>query len=62
MVHSITGENGFFAHLISLAPGYSEILVVILILVLLSISFDEIMGFVVLIRETFVYPAPHVCP
>lgn len=55
MVHSASGSPGTFAHVVQSIPDYSEIIIVILILVLLWMSYDEIVSFMSLVRDAFIY-------
>lgn len=55
MVHSANRSHGTFAHVVQSIPDYSEIIILVLILALLWMSYDEIMGFMSLVRDAFVY-------
>ncbi|MBN2109763.1 MAG: hypothetical protein JW705_01555 [Methanosarcinaceae archaeon] len=55
MVHSANRSHSTFAHVVQSLPDYSEIVVLILVLALLWMSYDEIMGFMSLVRDAFIY-------
>jgi len=62
MVNSTKVANSNFGQIINSLSYYAEIIVVLMVLILISISFDEIIDFIDLIRVSFVYPAPPVSP
>ena len=62
MVNSINVGHGNLVQIVNLLSGYAEVLVILLILALLVISFDEVIDFIALIRGSFVYPAPPIGP
>lgn len=55
MAHSANENQGTFVHVVQSIPDYSEILILALILALLWMSSDEIMDFMYLIRDAFIY-------
>ncbi|WP_406659899.1 hypothetical protein V7O66_08590 [Methanolobus sp. ZRKC3] len=62
MVDSVNNTYGIFLRIVRLLADYSEVLIILMILALLFLSFDEVVELIVLIRETFVYPAPPISP
>ncbi|MDI3486986.1 MAG: hypothetical protein PWQ51_1287 [Methanolobus sp.] len=55
MAHSANGTMGSFAHIVQSLPDYSELIIALMILVLLLISMDEIMDFIYMVRDIFIY-------
>jgi hypothetical protein len=55
MAHSANENMGSFAHLVQSLPDYSELLIVMLILILLLVSMDEIVNFLYMVREIFTF-------
>ena len=55
MVHSANGSHGTLEHMVQSIPDYSEIVILILVLVLLWLSSDEIADFIYLVRDSFIY-------
>jgi hypothetical protein len=55
MVNSTNQNSGTFEHVTQLIPDYSELIVLLLIIALLWMSSDEIMNFVYIIRDAFIY-------
>ncbi|TGC10923.1 hypothetical protein [Methanolobus halotolerans] len=55
MVHSANGSPGTFAHVVQSIPNYSEIIILMLIMLLLWMSSDDIADFVYLMRDVFLY-------
>ncbi|WP_292463290.1 hypothetical protein [Methanolobus sp.] len=56
MSQSANKSSGVFVHALQSIPDYSEVLVMLLILALMSMSSDEIADFLSLVREAFIYP------